>query len=191
MLSPALLDQILGRLAVRYGSQWLRQWEGLDPQAIRNDWGDTLEHVTELDIAYAMHHLPIDWPPNAGQFRELCRQRTVPTQNALGLPPPPRVEPSPGVRARLAALLAGIGKPKPDDDDGRRWARELKRREEAGQFLSIAQQRAWREALGNGPTLLTAGEADALVREARQRFKGVTPSRLNAAQEVDDDPLPF
>jgi hypothetical protein len=36
------VDRLFSRIAVRYGADWLRMWEGLDMAAVKADWAETL-----------------------------------------------------------------------------------------------------------------------------------------------------
>lgn len=141
MLPAALLDQILGRLAVRYGMAWSRMWEGLQPDAVRADWGTVLDGFSAADVAHALQHLPADRPPNVAQFRDLCRRaprQDLPRLDAPRTPPPADMGP------RIRAAASGIGR---RHADPKAWARELQRREAAGERLAPHQRREWRAAL--------------------------------------------
>lgn len=75
MLQDSWVDSLFARMAVRYGSAWANKWEGLDMQSVRADWAEELamfENWPEA-IAYGLVNLPLDRPPNVGQFRDLCR----------------------------------------------------------------------------------------------------------------------
>ena len=74
-LPDAWVKSLFARLAVRYGSAWSAKWEGLDMDAVHADWADELamfERWPEA-ISYGIVNLPLDRPPNVGQFRDLCR----------------------------------------------------------------------------------------------------------------------
>ena len=74
-MSSSWVDELLGRLAVRYGEAFTRQYTaaGVDAKAVRADWADVLDGVSAESIRYALEYLPADKPPNALQFRALCR----------------------------------------------------------------------------------------------------------------------
>lgn len=104
------VDELFTRLTVRYGVEFLRQYQDLDIAVVKADWGRVLARHSGADIAYALEHLPTDKPPTALQFREQCR--LAPRGDKL-----PRLamkaEPPPGgVREMLAKLRERILAPK-------------------------------------------------------------------------------
>lgn len=84
-LQSSWVDSLFARLSARYGVAFTRQYEGIDPAVIKADWAEVLDGVGGESIAYAIRNLPVDRPPNAMQFRELCRNapRNEPTRLAL------------------------------------------------------------------------------------------------------------
>ncbi len=106
MLESRYVDRLHARLLVRYGAQWLRQYEGLDEALVKADWAEVLDGVSAEGIRYALENLPADWPPNAKQFRGLCNLRQIEHRPAL---PAPAEKPAPEVLAKMAA----IGQAKP------------------------------------------------------------------------------
>lgn len=140
----ALLDQILGRLSVRYGQQWAYLWEGVLPEHVRADWASVLRNVDPAGVAYALDNLP-EKPPNASQFVALCRR--APAAPVLLIAPPPGVPCPPELRDRIRNGIAPIaGRSVPNPADALRWAANLRAREEAGEHLSPTQRAAWRAA---------------------------------------------
>jgi hypothetical protein len=81
MLHSELLDRLFGKLAVRYGDAWFRKWDGIPMLAVRADWAEVLDGLGEASIAYGLQYLPVDFPPTASAFRELCNSR--PAENPL------------------------------------------------------------------------------------------------------------
>ncbi len=73
-LPAGWVDSLFARLQVRYGSAWTRMWEGVDLNAVKADWAEELAGLANApeSIKHALAHLPIDRPPNVGQFRALC-----------------------------------------------------------------------------------------------------------------------
>ena len=137
-LDRRAVDRIFTRLLVRYGAPWLRLWDGLDLNIVKEDWSRELGGMSFDAIAYALEHLPYDKPPpTATAFRKLANGRPEYFQ---GLPP---VKADP---ARVRAILGGLRVS--NSGGGQGWARELRRREEAGERLSLTQKQAWRRALG-------------------------------------------
>lgn len=144
----AWVDRIFTKLTVRYGDRFLNRWRGIDMDAVRNDWADTLAGFDNWPeaIAYAFEHLDDDKPPTAANFRTLAHLAPKPERLAL---PEPKADP-----ARVAAELAKLGHlpgPAPSKQSGhgmRDWAYRLKTRHDAGEILSLNQIRCYTDALG-------------------------------------------
>lgn len=100
-LPTSWVDSLFGRLSLRYGNAFLRQWQDASIDAVKADWADVLDGVSGEAIGYALRYLP-EAPPNAIKFRDQCRRMPAPAAIAL---PPPDVKPDP---ERLAAALAGL-----------------------------------------------------------------------------------
>jgi hypothetical protein len=68
-------EKIFEKLSLRYGVAFLRQWEGMDIKAVKNDWcimlGAYQEHPECL--GWAMKNLPADGLKNVEQFAALCK----------------------------------------------------------------------------------------------------------------------
>lgn len=73
-MQSSWVEALFTRLTVRYGRAFMAQYEGLDLDLIKSDWADALDGVTPDRIRFALEHLPADRPPNALQFRSLCRE---------------------------------------------------------------------------------------------------------------------
>jgi hypothetical protein len=72
------VDRLFVRLLVRYGDAWTRKWEGIPIEAVKADWLEQLQPIFERNpkaVAYALEHLPADFPPNCDQFLRLCLQK--------------------------------------------------------------------------------------------------------------------
>lgn len=108
MLRSDWVDKIFEKLAVYYGRDWLRKWEGIDVHALKQDWAEKLSGFNGQGdaIKYALEHLP-EYPPNVGQFRDLCRRAPKVERNKL---PPPNLsaEQVAKNRERIAQLLSKI-----------------------------------------------------------------------------------
>jgi hypothetical protein len=137
MLPSDWVDGIFGKLAVRYGAAFTRQWDGIDPALVKADWAEVLSGFTADDIAYALAHLPSDRAPNSSQFRDICR---LAPRNGFASLPAPRERPSAAVVGRLRAITSRRW-------GDRAWAERLRAREEAGESLSQFQRDSWRQAL--------------------------------------------
>lgn len=104
-VSDLWVERLFSRLQVRYGRQWLAMWEGIEPNAVKADWEETLRDVFARNpkaIAYALENLP-ERVPTADVFLKLCRQAPWPQLAAL---PEPVATPDPErVGAALKAML--------------------------------------------------------------------------------------
>lgn len=99
-LQARWVDGLFGRLVLRYGAAFLRQWPDAEIDAVKADWADVLDGTPGDGIAYALRNLP-GAPLNALQFRALCRAAPRPDVPAL---PGPELRADP---ARVRALVAG------------------------------------------------------------------------------------
>lgn len=71
-------EVIFPKLAVTYGQGMGVKFEGLNPEAVENDWAIELDGVRVEAVRYALRNLPAgDFPPNVRQFRALCNQCPV------------------------------------------------------------------------------------------------------------------
>lgn len=88
-LPSAWVDRLFDRLAVRYGTQFARQYDGLDIAAVKADWAEELAgfRTAPEALEYALNHADPDRAPNASQFRALARM--APRIEKPTLPPPP------------------------------------------------------------------------------------------------------
>lgn len=102
-LPQSWVEALFARLAVRYGTAFLRQYGDLDPAAVKADWAEVLGGIRGDAIAYALQQLPVERPPNAMQFRDLARRAPAPTVPQL---PRQRTEPPAGVRDLAARMRA-------------------------------------------------------------------------------------
>lgn len=105
-LPASWIETLFARLSVRYGTAFLRQYEDGDPEAIKADWAHVLHEFNEHPdgIVYALEHLPPERPPNALQFRDLCRAGPKPKDRLLGSPPHRPVPMPQAVREGLETL---------------------------------------------------------------------------------------
>ena len=138
-LSSAWVDSLFARLAVRYGVDWVRKWEGVPMDAVKADWATELSGMSGESIKYALENLPQDRPPStAAAFRALSANRPQYVQPQLAAP-----------KADDAVVASAVAKalgPK-NDADPKAWAWELRRKEMACVRLTPAQRSMWREAL--------------------------------------------
>lgn len=107
-LDSAWVDQIHARLLVRYGSHWRAMFAGIDPDAVKADWAQSLAGMTAAAIRYALDNLPEDRPPTVAVFKRLCLQGLerpdpyTPRLTMKGDPMPP------AVAEKLKALRAQL-----------------------------------------------------------------------------------
>ncbi len=139
------VDAVFARLSLAYGVRFTQQWEGLNPEHVKASWRRELDGITSRGIAYALQHLPRDYPPNAMQFRALCVGAPTAQQALKALDGPPV---SKANVQRVADAVAVLRAPK----DPKAWAYRLKAREEAGERLSRVQREMWRAALHSSST---------------------------------------
>lgn len=134
------VDELFKRLTIAYGDRFLAQWPGQLPAAVKAHWGAELDGITSGGIAYALAHLPADYPVNAMQFGRLCRGRpssaAAPTRALAGPPVDPQ---------RVARVMAAAERVKPKDPLA--WAHQLRQREHRGERLDPQQRVMWRAAL--------------------------------------------
>lgn len=150
-LPAAWVDRLFAKLTLTYGQRFLGLYAGLDLQAVKDDWGATLAVFAQNPdaIRHGIENLPCDQPPNALQFRDICRRRPDAAPKAL---PAPKADPE-----RLAAQLRRLGALKGSTNNPRQWAWDLmdrERRQKPKQPVTVRegltrfQRQAWREALG-------------------------------------------
>ena len=73
-LSPVFVEAIFAKLTLVYGQQFLRRWQDLDMQAVKDDWSHELHGLdaNPKRIAYALQNLPVDKPPTVLEFRAIA-----------------------------------------------------------------------------------------------------------------------
>lgn len=131
---PALwVDHLFAKLSVRYGAAFMRQWPDTDPALVKADWAEVLDGTRGESISYALSYLP-STPPNALQFRNLCR--SSPREDLVAIEPP-TAKPDP---ARVKAILAGC-KAQARPADAEQCARNILRIvADRGGRMSVAQR---------------------------------------------------
>jgi hypothetical protein len=146
-LPIAWVDEIFKRLTVRYGNRFLDRWKGVDMDAVRFDWSNTLagfEGWPEA-ITFAFDHIDDEKPPTAAMFRSLALKAPKPERLAL---PEPAADPA-RVNAELAKLASLRTKPSgPTCHSMKTWAHHLNARDEAGEPINMNQRRCYQAALG-------------------------------------------
>lgn len=116
-----VIELIFGKLQVRYGAAWLRQWDGVDMNLVKSDWGSELVgFANNLEpLRYALRHLP-ERCPNVGQFRAIANGCPLPQFKQL---PAPAADPA--IVAEELARQSGIRKAITHREDGKQWARRI------------------------------------------------------------------
>lgn len=140
-LPAAWVDRIFAKLSLVYGSGFMRQWEGMNLDAVKDDWASELAGLQQSpqSIAYAFEVLPPDRPPNVLQFKALCLKAPQYAPKAL---PAPAADPD-----IVKAVMDAVSRP--DGFSHRKWAEALRDKERSGYRLGAFQKSAWREALGD------------------------------------------
>jgi hypothetical protein len=141
-LPDSWVSKIFDRMAVTYGVKWTRMWEGLDINAIRASWADELEGFKTWPEAlhYGLRYLPTENPPNALQFRDLCRK--APKADPVPQLPSPPADPRKAAEAKQKAAQLAANR-----NGSRDWAYALQARELSGERLTKAQRDMWRSAI--------------------------------------------
>lgn len=98
------VDALIAKLSLRYGAAFLRQYGDADPELVKADWADVLDGVSGASVSYALRYLP-NTPPNALQFRDVCRRAPAPVVAAIAAPVE-RAAPE-----RVAAIVASATRP--------------------------------------------------------------------------------
>lgn len=101
MMKTEWVEALLGRLSVRYGASFMRQYEGVESRLVIGDWAVALAGFGPDHIKHALTILPADWPPNAMQFRDLCKK--MPEKFAAPQLEAPKADPD-----RVRKILAGM-----------------------------------------------------------------------------------
>jgi len=140
-----VVELIFTKLAVRYGAEWLRQWDGVDMALVKDDWEEELSGFAgNLEpLRYALRNLPAKCP-NVAQFRTLanaCPPADVPRLEA------PRA--SERVVAEEIAKQTGLKRAIAHNENrSKDWARAIVSRAAAGERITPYSLRSARQALG-------------------------------------------
>lgn len=139
-----VIDAIFAKLAVRYGAVWLRQWDGLDMNLVKSDWGSELSGFDgNLEpLRYALRNLP-ERCPNVAQFRALANSCPLPEFKQL---PAPKADER--VVAEQIAKQTGLKQALAPAADPKDWARRILARSEAGESIRAYTLLSARQALG-------------------------------------------
>ena len=69
-----VVERVFQKLLLSFGNQLLAKWQGIDMNAVYEDWADAL---TEFSLGAINHGIEsaknLQHPPSQGEFKELCR----------------------------------------------------------------------------------------------------------------------
>ena len=148
-----VIDVIFAKLAVRYGATWLRQWEGVDMNLVKSDWGSELSgFARNLEpLRYALRNLP-ERCPNVGQFRAIANCCPAPAVALLEAPAA-----NPVKVAQAMAQLGGVAKAMTaQQQDPRAWAKRILERVAAGERVGRYARESAEVAMGLRATVAAA-----------------------------------
>ena len=140
-----VIDAIFAKLAVRYGAVWMRQWDGLDMNLVKSDWGSELSgFASNLEpLRYALRNLP-ERCPNVGQFRAIANCCPAPAVALLEAPAA-----NPVKVAQAMAQLGGVAKAMTaQQQDPRAWAKRILERVAAGERVGRYARESAQMAMG-------------------------------------------
>jgi hypothetical protein len=121
MALPATwVEHLFGKLTLRYGEAFLAQYRGLETDSVKADWGDMLGRLDGPSLAYGLDYLPLK-PPNAMQFRDICRRAPAPDVPRLA---GQEIKPDP---ARVKAIMARLFETDDDRTPAQRCADNIRR----------------------------------------------------------------
>lgn len=135
-LQASWLDHVFAKLTVRYGAAFIRQWADADPEYIKADWAEVLAGMPGYALSYGLRYLPND-PPNAIQFRNLCR--LAPTPNEAPQLAAPKEPVDPEVMRRIRTRLQQLRRQLTEQPARPSCLDVLLQRQAAGEQLSAGQ----------------------------------------------------
>lgn len=139
-----VIDAIFDKLAVRYGADWLRQWDGVDMAFVKADWAEELSgYANNLEpLRYALRHLP-ERCPNVGQLKKIANLCPPPVFKALPVP-----KANEAVVCEQMAKQMEIKQALAPKADAKAWARNIVQRAVAGDSILPYTLQSARQALG-------------------------------------------
>jgi hypothetical protein len=79
-----VIERLFQRLATAFGNQWLLKWQGVDMNAVYEDWAADLDEFSLAAIGYAIEVSRKEvQPPNVGEFAKRCAAYVPPQTNVL------------------------------------------------------------------------------------------------------------
>jgi hypothetical protein len=139
-LPAAWTDRIFTKLTLTYGQAFLRQYDGVDMDEVKANWGHELACYRS---PWRRSGTACEQPAGAAAER-----RAVP--RALSHPAKPVLLTNdlPPVDPKMAAMVKDVLSKAERRIGDREWAERLKSKELAGARLTQYQRACWREALG-------------------------------------------
>lgn len=139
-----VIEAIFTKMQVRYGATWLRQWEGVDMNLVKSDWGSELSgFARNLEpLRYALRNLP-DRCPNVSQFRAIANCCPLPEFKQLEAP-----RASEKVVAEQIAKQTDLKAAMTPRHDPKEWAKVIVKRHEMGERIRPLVLLFARQALG-------------------------------------------
>ncbi|WP_252652701.1 hypothetical protein [Delftia tsuruhatensis] len=139
-----MIEAIFTKMQVRYGATWLRQWEGVDMNLVKSDWGNELSgFARNLEpLRYALRNLP-DRCPNVSQFRAIANCCPLPEFKQLEAP-----RASEKVVAEQIAKQTDLKAAMTPRNDPKEWAKVIVKRHEMGDRIRPLVLLFARQALG-------------------------------------------
>lgn len=108
-VADAGLDFVFSYMAAVYGASFVRHWDGVDSEVVRQVWREQLGRFATYrpSLEYALAHLPANFPPSAIAFRNLCNSgpRIPDKPNSLLGHEAPATKITPEVRERELAAI--------------------------------------------------------------------------------------
>lgn len=150
MLPESWIARIFDHMSALYGSKFADLWRGTDPESMRRVWATKLSGFSDQPNAIKQALDALDakpFPPTLPEFLTMCReagQRGLDAPKAL----PHYPTPDEIARAEEAAQKVRETVAKMPSRDHLAWAKDLKKRHEAGEKLAFLQVKMYREALG-------------------------------------------
>lgn len=102
-MPSAWVEHLFAKLTVRYGAAFTRAYADLDPIIVKADWAEVLDGVSGSSMSYALRYLPAERPPNAMQFRDICRRAPATEVQQQIAGPQERADPG-----RVAQLMSEL-----------------------------------------------------------------------------------
>ena len=68
------IDDLFDRMLMTFGKRFSDQWQGTDPQRLKEFWGKRMATLTSVEMRTGVEAmLKLKWPPTLNEFIDLCR----------------------------------------------------------------------------------------------------------------------